>query len=175
MPLLQILKFPDPALKSVSAEIREFTPELAKLAADMKETMLAAPGAGLAAPQVGRLIRLITVEASEEEEDYGASVLTLVNPEIVLAEGELIFEEGCLSVDDYRSNVKRFNHVQVRAQDIQGQPITIDYEGRRAVILQHEIDHLDGVLFIDRLSRLKREMYKKSLRRRRRTESKNKE
>ncbi|MDR0354320.1 MAG: peptide deformylase [Deltaproteobacteria bacterium] len=165
MTVLPILKHPNSLLRQKSAQVEEFTPELAAFAEDMKETMLAAPGAGLAAPQVGKLIRMIVMDASDDDADYGSTVLALVNPEITLSEGKMLYEEGCLSVNDYKAKVKRFARLQVKAQDACGQPFSLDYEGRRAVILQHEIDHLDGVLFIDHLSRLKQELYNRQLKR----------
>jgi peptide deformylase len=163
MPLLSILKYPDPELRKISEPIRSFDQNLADLAADLRETMLAAPGVGLAAPQVGRPVRLIVVDWSDEDEGYGASTLALVNPRTIEADGRLTYNEGCLSVTDLQSKVERAERVKVAAQDLEGQPFVVEAEGRRAVILQHEMDHLDGVLFIDRLSRIKREMYNKKL------------
>ena len=148
----------------------DFDESLALLAADMRETMLAAPGAGLAAPQIDRRVRLIVAEFSDEGEEYGTNVLTLANPEIIEREGAQIYEEGCLSVEDLTAEVNRAEKILVKAQSVSGEPFLVEAEGRKAVILQHEIDHLDGVLFIDHLSRLKREVYHKRLKKGKREE-----
>jgi peptide deformylase len=168
MSILPILKYPDPRLNKESSPVEDFGEELKALAADMAETMAAAPGAGLAAPQVGRLLRMIVVDRSDpEEEERSPSPLVLVNPVIVRADGTQIFKEGCLSVDDLTCEVTRYMEVEVEARDIEGNPFAIEAEGRLAVVLQHEIDHLDGVLFLEHISPLKRSMYVKSLRKRR--------
>jgi peptide deformylase len=163
MSILPILTYPDPRLRIVSDQVEDFGEDLSILAQDMRDTMLAAPGAGLAAPQVGRRLRLIVCDWSDESEGYGKKVVTLVNPAVVKKEGKMVFEEGCLSVSDLTAEVERAERIEVRAQDVTGSPFTIIGEGRRAVILQHEIDHLDGILFIDHLSRLKREIYHRKL------------
>lgn len=163
MAVLPILKYPDPLLKEKSKPVEVFDEELKTLAADMAETMLDAPGAGLAAPQIGRLLRLIVVAGAENDEDYDERVITLVNPRIVRSAGEQVYDEGCLSVLDYNEKVIRAEEVEVEAQDLDGRPLHLAADGRRAVILQHEIDHLDGILFIDRISRLKRDIYKRKL------------
>jgi len=163
MAILPILKYPDPRLREKSAPVEVFDDELKTLAADMAETMLDAPGAGLAAPQVGRLIRLIVIAGADNDEEYDERVLVLVNPRITWAGGEQTFDEGCLSVWELHENVIRAAEVEVSAQDLDGNPIEIKADGRRAVILQHEIDHLDGILFIDRISQLKRDIYKRKL------------
>jgi len=163
MAILPILKYPDPKLKENSKKVAVFDDALKTLAADMAETMLDAPGAGLAAPQVGCLLRLIVIAGAENDENFDDRVITLVNPQIVWSEGEQTYDEGCLSVIDYNEKVIRAGAVEVQAQDLDGKPLTIKAEGRRAVILQHEIDHLDGILFIDRISQLKRDIYKRKL------------
>ncbi|MDR3205432.1 MAG: peptide deformylase [Deltaproteobacteria bacterium] len=163
MSLLPILKFPDPKLRQVSKPVTVFDENLASLAKDMKETMLAAPGAGLAAPQIDKFIRLVVIDASLEDEEYGSRVLTLINPEIISEEGNIIYNEGCLSIEDLQSKVARANKVKVKALDLEGRGFVFTGEGRQAVVLQHEIDHLNGILFIDHLSRLKRDMYIKRL------------
>jgi peptide deformylase len=162
MALLPILKYPDQRLRQVSKPVTCFDEDLAVLVEDLKQTMVQAPGAGLAAPQVDRLLRIIVVDFSDEE-NYGQNVVALINPQITASEGEQIYQEGCLSVVDLRCDVCRSDQVTVEAQDISGQTLTISAQGRRAVILQHEIDHLDGVLFLDHISHLKREMYRKKL------------
>lgn len=163
MAILPILKYPDPQLKEKSKPVEIFGEELKTLATDMAETMLDAPGAGLAAPQIGCLLRLIVVAGAENDEDFDERVITLVNPRIVSSAGEQVYDEGCLSVLDYNEKVIRAKEVEIEAQDLDGQTILLKADGRRAVILQHEIDHLEGILFIDRISQLKRDIYKRKL------------
>lgn len=157
MPILEIIQFPHPVLRRRAKEITEIDERIVKLAREMAETMYKAPGIGLAAPQVGVSERLIVVDLSSGEEKDG--LITIVNPEIVLAEGEIEFEEGCLSVPDLNEKVTRSDRVVVRGLDLEGKEIEIEGHELMAVALQHEIDHLDGVLFIDRISRLKRSRY----------------
>ena len=169
MAILPVLQFPDPLLKRVSAPIPEVTDEIRTLAADMLETMYDEPGIGLAAPQVGAPIRLVVVDTEWTEEGAEKNPLVLVNPEIVAREGSILWNEGCLSVPDYQAEVERAARVTLRATDLDGKPVVIDAEELQAVCFQHEIDHLEGILFIDRISRLKRSLYvqkrKKQLRR----------
>jgi len=153
----EILKYPNPILTQKAEEIGEITPEIRKLAEDMAETMYEKRGIGLAAPQVGECCRLIAVDVSGPEER--AELMFLVNPVIVSREGEVEDEEGCLSVAQFRAKVKRSEKVVVKARDLDGKEVEVPAEGLLAVCLQHEIDHLDGVLFIDRISRLKRALY----------------
>jgi peptide deformylase len=168
MSILTILKYPDPRLTEESSDVEEFGDELKALAGDMCETMISAPGVGLAAPQVGRLLRMIVIDRSDPEDEVRRpEPLVLVNPEIVRADGSQVFREGCLSVEDFQSEVTRYQEVEVEAQDLDGNLFTVEAEGRMAVILQHEIDHLDGILFLDHVSPLKRSMYTKSLLKRR--------
>lgn len=161
MAVLPILTFPDPVLKEESSPVSEINNDIKELAQDMIETMIAAPGSGLAAPQVGRSCRLIVVDLSQTREEQKPFVL--VNPEILSADGEFLYEEACLSVVDYSAKVKRASSVTVRGLDLEGKPLEIQAEGRLAVVFQHEIDHLDGVLFIDRISALKRDLYRRRL------------
>ncbi|MDR2140578.1 MAG: peptide deformylase [Deltaproteobacteria bacterium] len=163
MAILPILKYPDPRLRSRSLPVESFDEDLATLAGDLRETMIHAPGSGLAAPQVDKLLRVIVIDDTQLGEEYGQKVLTLVNPQIIEAKGEQIYQEGCLSVIDLQSNVIRAAEVTVEAQDVTGQKFTLSASGRQAVILQHEIDHLEGVLFLDRISRLKKDIYRKKL------------
>ena len=163
MAVLPILKYPDPRLKKKSRPVEEFNDELRALARDMAETMLAAPGAGLAAPQVGENIRLIVIAGAENDEEFDERCLVLVNPAITRSAGEQTYDEGCLSVTDLNEKVIRAWEVEVEARDLEGQPLILVAEVRRAVILQHEIDHLDGLLFLDRISSLKRDIYKRKL------------
>ena len=160
---LEILKYPHPVLAGKADAVSDVTDEIRELAAAMAETMYENQGIGLAAPQVGRSIRLVTIDLSgpEKRED----LIVLVNPVVTAAAGEQEDEEGCLSVRNYRSVVRRAATVTVEALDLDGKPFRIDADGLLAVCLQHEIDHLDGVLFIDRISRLKRAMYDKRVKR----------
>jgi peptide deformylase len=165
MAILEVRTFPDPILREKAAPVTVFDEPLKRLARDMAETMYAAPGVGLAANQVGVAKQLIVVHARDEEVGLDTGLLTLVNPRIVEASGELHWEEGCLSVPDERDEVERFARVRVQAQDLDGREFELIGEGLAAVVLQHEIDHLNGVLFIDRLSPLKRAAIKKRQRR----------
>jgi peptide deformylase len=159
MSLLQIRIYPDPVLKKVATPVTEFDESLRQLASDMAETMYAAPGVGLAAPQVGVSKRLAVIDCSARDE--AAQLLIMVNPEIVAEEGECFEEEGCLSVPEYYAKVQRSAKVQVRFQDLDAETHVIEAGGLTAIACQHEIDHLDGVLFVDHLSPLKRSMFRK--------------
>ena len=159
MALLEICKYPDPVLQIKAEPVKEIDASLQKMIEDMIETMYHAPGIGLAATQVGKPIRIIVFDITPREEGQNPSFL--INPEIIEAEGEQTLEEGCLSVPEYFSEVKRKAKVKVRGLDAQGKTVEICGEGILATVLQHEIDHLDGILFIDRISALKRALYKK--------------
>ena len=158
MAILEIRTYPDEILKRPSAPIPEVTDEVKRLILDMAETMYANDGVGLAAPQVGVSSRIIVIDVGgPEERGKKESLITLVNPEITVLDGTCTHEEGCLSFPELRAEVKRHERVVVRALDREGHPIELTGEELLAVALQHEIDHLNGTLFIDRLSRLKRE------------------
>jgi peptide deformylase len=159
MALREVLQFPDKRLKEKSEPVTEITDEIRELARDMCEVMYDEPGIGLAAPQVGERIRLIVVDTEWTEDGNDQNPLVLINPEILERDGKLTWTEGCLSVPDYTADVERSERVTLRATDLEGEPVEIRAEGLQAVCFQHEIDHLDGILFIDRISRLKREMY----------------
>ena len=163
MATLEIKKYPDAVLKEKAEPVKEFDDLLQRLIDDMIETMYAAPGLGLAANQVGVLkqVLIIDVGTDEEEEAEESSLMVLVNPEIVLEEGKHESEEGCLSIPDYTTIVKRFEKVKVKCLDRHGEPCEIEGEGLLAKALQHEIDHLNGILFVDRIGRIKREFFKK--------------
>jgi peptide deformylase len=169
MALREVLKFPDKRLRQKSEIIAEITDEIRALAEDMLEVMYDEPGIGLAAPQVGESIRLIVVDTEWSQEDGERTPLVLVNPEITDRGGEVVWTEGCLSVPDFEAEVERSERVTLRARDLDGETLEIAAEELQAVCFQHEIDHLDGILFIDRISRLKRNLYvqrrKKQLRR----------
>jgi peptide deformylase len=160
MALREVLKFPDKRLREVSSPIEKITDEIRELANDMAEVMYDEPGIGLAAPQVGQIVRLIVVDTEwTAEDDAEQSPLVLVNPEIVEHSGQITWSEGCLSVPDFEADVSRASHVKLRASNLEGEDLEIDASELQAVCFQHEIDHLDGVLFIDRISRLKRNLY----------------
>jgi len=171
MAIRRILTYPEPSLKNVAKPVENIDGRTVAWIDDMVHTMYAAPGVGLAAPQVGLPQRIVVVDIGDEEDEgveRGRHLLRIVNPEIVEAEGESVFEEGCLSVVDFRAEVKRAARVLVKGWDTEQREVSLEADGLLAVVLQHEIDHLEGTLFIDHLSRLKREMYarrvKKALR-----------
>ena len=161
MALLRIRKFPDPVLKTAAKPVRNIDGGLNHFVESMVQTMYAAPGVGLAATQVGDARRIIVLDT--DHQNLGKHLLKLINPQIVEAEGKIIWEEGCLSVIDYTADVERAAHVLVRAWTVDEKEVEIEADELLAVALQHEIDHLDGKLFIDRISRIKRELYKRKL------------
>ncbi len=171
MALRDVLQFPDKRLRRVSKPIVEISDAIRTLAADMLEVMYDEPGIGLAAPQVGEAVRLVVVDTEWREENAERSPLVLVNPEIVASEGQLLWTEGCLSVPDFEAEVERFAKLRLQALDLDGRKLEIDAEDLQAVCFQHEIDHLDGVLFIDRISRLKRNLYVRKRRKQLRQEA----
>lgn len=159
MAQLNILHFPDPRLRLKAKPIEKVTDEIRQLANDMLETMYDAPGIGLAATQVNEQKRLIVIDVSEDK----TSPLFLINPELVETEGERDFEEGCLSVPEAYELVTRADKIRVRALNLQGEIFEMDADGILATCIQHEIDHLEGKLFVDYLSNLKRQRIKKRL------------
>ncbi|MGK0485516.1 MAG: peptide deformylase [Myxococcota bacterium] len=161
MALLEVLQFPDPRLKRVSRPIEKVTEEIRELAANMCEVMYDEPGIGLAAPQVGEDVRLIVVDTEWADEDKEHKPIIIVNPVIDKMEGKLVWEEGCLSVPDITADVTRAARIRMTGTTLDGEPVLINAEELQAVCFQHEMDHLDGILFIDRLSRLKRGLYVK--------------
>jgi peptide deformylase len=162
MAVIPIRKLPDAVLREQAREVTEINGELQRLIDDMAETMYAAPGLGLAAPQVGALHRLIVLDVAHR--DGGARDLkVIINPCITQTEGELAHEEGCLSVTDFSAEVRRHARVTVKGVDRHGKPVSLTGEGLLSVVLQHEVDHLDGILFIDRISRLKRSIFLRRL------------
>jgi peptide deformylase len=162
MAVREILIIGDPVLTRVSDPVEEVTEDILRLAEDMVETVHAAPGVGLAAPQVGVNKRLIVVDTSVGENKDALHVL--INPTIVLAEGEAVCEEGCLSVPDIKEKVARPYRVIVRGLDLEGRPVEVEGEDLLSRALCHEIDHLDGILFVEKLSPLKRTLIRKKLR-----------
>ncbi len=161
MPLRDIVKFPDPRLKEVAKPITDVDDDLRELARDMIDVMYDEPGIGLAAPQVGASVRMFVIDTEWNEEGGEKSPIVVLNPEISERAGSITWEEGCLSVPDYVANVDRDATITLRGMDLEGNAIEERAEGLRAVCIQHEVDHLDGVLFIDRISRLKRSLYVK--------------
>jgi peptide deformylase len=159
MAIMKILTYPDPILACPCREVVSVERPLVELAESMAETMYAAPGIGLAAPQVGQDLALVVLDVKREEER--GSPLFLFNPRIVAASGETVYEEGCLSVPDLVADVTRAARVVVEATDREGNPLTIDADGLLAICLQHELDHLEGRLFLEHISPLKRALYKK--------------
>ena len=159
MALLNILHFPDPRLRTVAKPVEEFDDNLRQLVSDMFETMYEAPGIGLAATQVDRHIRLLVMDVSEERNQPRC----LINPRIIDADGEEEMDEGCLSVPGYYEKVRRADHIRVRAQDEHGETHEFEASGIEAVCIQHEMDHLEGKLFVDYLSTLKRDRIRKKL------------
>ncbi len=158
---LSICTYPDPVLAQRAEPVAEISDEVRQLASDMVETMYANQGIGLAAPQVGKSWRLITVDISGPENQ--TELVTLVNPEIQWRDGETETEEGCLSVPEFRSKVQRAAKVRVTGQDLEGNAVDMEADGLLAVCLQHEIDHLEGTIILDHVSRLKRSMYTKKV------------
>ena len=156
-----VLQYPDPRLSRKAEPVSAITPELKELAADMAETMYARDGIGLAAPQVVENIRLVVMDVSGPEKREDLRVL--VNPVLTLSGRDVDSEEGCLSVADYRSTVCRKELVHVEATDLDGNPLSFDADGLLAICVQHECDHLNGTLFIDHISRLKRTMFDRKI------------
>jgi peptide deformylase len=158
-----ILTYPDPELKKKSAPVVVINDSIRQLAQDMAETMYHAPGVGLAAPQIGVHQRVIVIDISGRDEAPG--LIVAVNPVIVHAEGEAFEEEGCLSVPQYAANVRRHARVVVKALDLEGNEQTWRADDLLSIAFQHEIDHLDGILFVDHLSPLKRDLFRRRARR----------
>ena len=164
MALLPILEYPDPRLKKVATPVAAVTPEVRKLVRDMAETMYAAPGVGLAATQVDVHKRVIVIDISEEKDE----LRVFINPELLSAEGEAECEEGCLSVPGYYDKVTRAARIRVRALGETSEPFEMDAEGLLAVCIQHEMDHLQGKVFVEYLSPLKRARLAAKLRKKQR-------
>jgi peptide deformylase len=165
MAIFPILQFPDPVLKSVSARVERFTPELSAFVDDLVETMRSMPGGvGIASPQVGRTDRIVVIDVSRHrkagrEENHG--LMVLVNPEILAMGGSQIVREGCMSVPDYTANVRRAQWVLVDALDRDGEQVIVEALGFEAVVVQHEMDHLDGLLFLDRVVSVKTDLFRR--------------
>jgi peptide deformylase len=158
-----ILTYPNPELKKKSTPVVVINDTIRDLVRDMVETMYAAPGVGLAAPQIGVHQRVTVIDIAGNDEE--PRLIVAINPVIVYADGDSYEEEGCLSVPKYAANVRRHARVVVKALNLDGEELTYRAEGLLAIAFQHEIDHLDGVLFVDHISPLKREIFKKRHRR----------
>jgi peptide deformylase len=158
MAVLKVRKYGDPVLRRRAEPVREVTPEIRRFVDDMIDTMYDEVGIGLAAPQVGIPLRLMVVG-----DEKGRSVHALVNPVISAQGGEIVAEEGCLSIPGVFADVARAEWVQLEAQDLDGQPVSIRARGMQARVFQHEMDHLDGVLFIDRLDPVTRDRIKRRI------------
>ncbi len=164
MTLLTILEYPDARLKRIAAPVTEFTPAIKKLVDDMAHTMYEAPGIGLAATQVDVHKRVIVIDTSETKND----LKVFINPEIIVADGEIVGEEGCLSVPEYYESVRRAAHVVVRAHDATGKLFELEATELLAVCIQHEMDHLKGIVFVEHLSQLKQIRIKNKMKKRHR-------
>jgi len=159
MTLRTILHYPDPRLRQVAKPVAAVTDAIRRLVDDMAETMYAAPGIGLAAVQVNEALRVVVIDVSETHR----ALQVFINPEIFERDGKQVFEEGCLSVPGIFDEVERAQHIRLRALDRDGKPFEMEAEGLLATCIQHEIDHLDGKVFVDYLSRLKQSRIRKKL------------
>ncbi len=162
MSLRKILQYPDKRLRNPGLPVQDFGPELQELIDDMAETMYAAPGVGLAAPQIGESVRLFIVDIATGE-DEPSDLRVFVNPEILERHGEVAWEEGCLSFPGVHEEIQRAERVKVRAQDRDGELFELEADGLLAIAIQHENDHLDGKLMIDHLSILRRRLVHRAM------------
>jgi peptide deformylase len=159
MSVLKILKYPNKTLLEHSKEVKEIDETVSRFVDDLVETMRGSTGVGIAAPQVGRLLRIIVVDVTPKNPGHGE--LVLINPKIIAQSGKRKGREGCLSIPGFIANIKRSKKVTVSALDRRGKAIEIKASGFEAVALQHEIDHLDGILFLDRITDMKRDLLKR--------------
>lgn len=159
MAKLNILRYPDPRLHTVAKPVQAVDERIRKLVDDMAETMYAAPGIGLAATQVDHHIQMLVLDVSETHDQ----LMTFINPQIIEADGETVFEEGCLSVPGIYEEVKRAERIRVRALNLDGEEFELEADGLLAICIQHEIDHLKGKVFVEYLSRLKQDRIKQKL------------
>lgn len=171
--ILPILSYPDSKLKQRSSEVEVFDEKLHTLLDDMYETMLSREGVGLAGIQVNVPQRILIINIPREDKiQYKEDLLEIINPKITKKEGEIFFTEGCLSVPSFYEDVLRYDEVELSYQDRFGNPQTLEAQGYLAVAIQHEMDHLDGILFIDRLSMMKRKKFEKEFKREQRNKGK---
>lgn len=164
MAVRTILHYPDPRLREKARPVAEITPEIKQLCEDMAETMYAAPGVGLAATQIGEPHRIFVIDVAGEDEP--SQLRVFINPEIVGREGGVTWEEGCLSFPGVTEDIDRAAQVKVRAMGVDGKLFELEADGLLAVAVQHELDHLDGVLMIDRMGALKKRIVDRKMRRR---------
>jgi len=159
-----VLQFPDPELKKISRPVQQVDDKAVELLTDLADTLYKTPGVGLAAPQLGVLLRAIVVDVTwlpprpGKAPPKGHGLIALINPRILKQEGTMVFREGCLSIPDFLADIQRSAHIQVEGLNRHGEQQTFDAEGFEAVALQHEIDHLDGILFLDRVANLKTDL-----------------
>jgi peptide deformylase len=158
MAVREIVLFPDPILKTVCQTVDLTDPELETLVQDLVDTVAASPGVGVAAPQIGVAKRVIVVDVSPKP---GHGLIVLLNPEVVSGTNPKTGREGCLSIPDFTANVRRYQEIVIRGLSASGQPVVLHSEGLEAVCLQHEVDHLDGILFLDRVSSLKKDVFRR--------------
>lgn len=164
MAVLPIRLYPDPVLKQEAETITKVDDRIMKLAKDMLETLYQTPGGiGLAAPQVGESVRMVVIDVAHRLEEENDEPLVIINPEIVESEGEIEFEEGCLSFPGYTTEITRSEMVRVQALDLNENPVEYVVNDFLAIVFQHELDHLNGKLILDYVSPLKRELYKRKL------------
>lgn len=164
MAVRPVLLYPDPRLKMPCSIVEGIPDEVRAVVQDLIDTMDAGPPrtVGIAAPQIGAMTRIAIVDTSRNPKHPGGhGLLALVSPRIVAQSGEQFFREGCLSLPDYTANIRRAQFITVEARDLDNQPFCIDAEGFEAVVLQHEIDHLDGILFLDRVSNVKTDLFRR--------------
>ncbi len=157
MALREICKYPDPILREKCAPLTDFDDSLHSLLSDMADTMYDENGIGLAAPQIGLPLQITVIDVDRED----GSLIEVINPQITWYDGEVDSEEGCLSIPDYRDTIKRADQIKVTAFDRHGNEYEIETDGLLSICLQHEIDHLNGVLFVDHLSRMKKDIFKR--------------
>ena len=164
MAVLPILEYPDKRLREHARPVEAVTPEIQRLVDDMAETMYAAPGVGLAANQVGVLLRIFVIDTAGEDDPSDLKVF--INPEILTREGEMVWQEGCLSFPGVNESVERAERVRVRALDREGKSFELEAEGLLSVAIQHENEHLDGKLMIDKLGPLKKRLVQRKMQKR---------
>lgn len=161
MPQLPILIYPEPILQTSCHEVNDLSAEVLSFITDLVDTMKASPGVGLAAPQIGRLLRIIAVDVTPKNPGHG--LVVLINPLIISRSGDKAVREGCLSVPDYTANIRRATDVSVKGLTPEGKEVIIEASGFEAVAFQHEIDHLDGILFLDKITNMKRDLFKRKI------------
>jgi peptide deformylase len=165
MAVRPILLFPDPNLKQVCETVGDLDDSVCTLLSDLTDTLYASPGVGLAAPQIGSRLRAVAVDVTNTPSGrppvMGHGLVVLLNPRVVKMEGVQIFREGCLSIPDFLANVQRAAWVRVEGLDVRGEPLILEADGFEAVVFQHEIDHLDGILFLDRVDNIKTDLFRR--------------